>query len=76
MRGVLLVFSVFSVFILGCAGKSPEEHLMEKDYCERYTQEEMANAFGDSSSYQASRLYRTTYDTCMHKLVGERSYGQ
>lgn len=74
MRGFPLLVSILALALFGCSGKTPEQHLAEKEYCERYAQEETARALGSSMSYQESQTYRVFYDTCMHKDVGERHF--
>lgn len=76
MRAIPLLLAVASLFLFGCAGKSPEEHLAETNYCEKYAQQETARDAGTGLRYTESRLYRVLYDTCMHKSVGERYYDQ
>ena len=74
MKGVSLLAAVISVLLIGCAGKSPQRHLAEKEYCEGYAQEETVRGLGNASNYQESSMYRVLYDTCRHKYVGERHF--
>lgn len=74
MKGVSLLAVVVSVFLVGCGGKSPEEHLAEANYCEGYAREEINRAVGTAPTYRESHVYRVLYDTCMNKQVGERHF--
>jgi len=74
MKGLFLIIVFIPVLLAGCAGKSPEEHLAEAEYCQQYTEGEISRAIGASYTYQNNSVYRVLYDTCMHKAVGERHY--